>query len=109
MRTLALLLMAWTCVQAQEAADVLKKVRDTYANMTTVRLVASRTDTVTAGSMSSVASVDYELAEAPGGQVRRAHQIRRRRITGCQRRLNHLESAAEAKALGEDRGGRRRR
>jgi hypothetical protein len=69
MKRFLLILLLWPGLRAQQAADVLKMVRDAYANLKTVHMVATRTDAVTmAGGVAGEAVVEYELAEAPGGR-----------------------------------------
>jgi peroxiredoxin/outer membrane lipoprotein-sorting protein len=69
MKRIALLLLPCSGLQAQQAADVLKMVRDTYTNLSTVHMVAARTDSVMMpNGMGGQATTEYELAEAPGGK-----------------------------------------
>lgn len=63
------LLLLWPGLQAQQASDVLNLVHDAYANLKSVHLVATRTDTVLMpGGRGGDSESEYELAEAPGGK-----------------------------------------
>jgi peroxiredoxin/outer membrane lipoprotein-sorting protein len=69
MKRIALLSLLCCGLQAQQAADVLKMVRDAYTSLSTVHIVATRTDSVTMpNSLGGQATAEYELAEAPGGK-----------------------------------------
>jgi cytochrome c biogenesis protein CcmG, thiol:disulfide interchange protein DsbE len=69
MKRVALLSLLCCGLQAQQAADALKMVRDAYTNLSTVHIVATRTDSVMMpNSMGGQATTEYELAEAPGGK-----------------------------------------
>jgi len=68
MKRFLLILLLGPALWAQQASDLLKKVGEVYANLKTVHLVATRTDTMIAGAASAEGTADYELAEAPGGK-----------------------------------------
>ncbi len=69
MKQTALFLLLCSGLQAQQAADALKMVRDAYTNLSSVHIVATRTDSVMMpNSMGGQATTEYELAEAPGGK-----------------------------------------
>ncbi len=63
------ILLLGTGLWAQQAADVLKRVHDAYANLNTAHIVATRTDAVImANGAGGQGEGDYELAEGPGGK-----------------------------------------
>jgi peroxiredoxin len=76
MKRFLLILLLWPGLRAQQVSDVLKLVRDAYANLKTVHIVATRTDVVmmpgnttwAPGGAASQGMAEFELAESPSGK-----------------------------------------